>query len=232
VRPMAPAFGARARGWRPRAALLPLAWLAMLDAMNGCATPKKPTIAPTAATSPERTAVQPPASAEPVTATPSEALTPNEGGPATSLGPISSKTTPKTDPTWAACYQKVKSSGVDPARDVAALASACQAATKMKLVGSTMAGKQSASDPPQSYPLRAEAEHCYRVYAQADAHIEDLHVAIEDSAGIVAAQDSAAAGAVVASRDGAVCFKEGDAAAVVVSVGRGGGAYALQVWGD
>lgn len=230
---MAPAFGARARCWRARAALLPPLWLAMMNTMTGCATPKKPAIAPTAATFPGPTsAVQPLASAEPRIAASIAAPAPNQGDPAPSLGPISSKTTPKTDATWAACYQKLKSRGVDPARDVATLASACQAATKMKLVGSTIVGKQSASDPPQSYPLRAEAEHCYRVYGQADLHIEDLHLAIEDSAGIVAAQDSTATGAVIASRDGAVCFKESDTAAVVVSVGRGGGTYALQVWGD
>ena len=205
----------------------------MLIVMTDCATPRKPAVTAATATTPERTAVPPSAPAEPPTALPNEALaSSNESALAPELGPISSKTTPKTDATWAACYQKLKSKGVDPARDVAMLASACQAATKMKLVGSTIAGKQSDSDPPQSYPLRAEAQHCYRVFAQADAHIEELRVAIEDSSGSVAAQDSAAGGAVVVTRDGAICFREGDAAAVVVSVGHGGGTYALQVWGD
>jgi hypothetical protein len=32
--------------------------------------------------------------------------------------------------------------------------------------------------------------------------------------------------------DGAVCFKSADDATVVVSIGAGSGAYALEVWGD
>ncbi len=242
--PMGRAFGACARTqslvvrraalsplWRLTTDLLPRAWLVMLIGTPGCTTPRKPAVAPTVAASPAPTAVQLSASAEPLTAAPNGALIPNEG-PVPALGPISSKATPKTDATWVACYEKLKSKGVDPAREVATVASACQVATKMKLMGSTIAGKQNDSDPPQSYPLRAEAPHCYRVYALADAHIEDLHVAIEDSAGIVAAQSSGAGEPVAVSRDGAVCFKEGDAAAVVVSVGRGGGTYAFQIWGD
>ena len=147
------------------------------------------------------------------------------------LGPISSKATPKTQRSWAACLETMKTKGVDPAREVATLAHACAPVTQMKLVSKTLAGKQSDADPPQSYPFQAEAKRCYRVYAQADGHIETLNVAIEDSAGVAAGQDSAGSTSVVL-RDGAVCFKESDAATVVVSVGRGGGAYALQVWGD
>ena len=124
---MARAFGACERGWRPTTAPLPLAWLATLIGITGCATPKKPAIDPTTATSPERTAVRPSASAKPLTPPPSVALaSPHESTSVQELGPISSKTTPKTDATWVACYEKLKSKGGDPAREVATVANACQ----------------------------------------------------------------------------------------------------------
>jgi len=118
------------------------------------------------------------------------------------------------------------------AKDVAAMAKACAKETKMKIVGQTIAGKQGDQDPPQSYPLKAEANHCYRVYAQAAEGIKDLDLAIKDSAGAVAGEDSTDDASPVVMEDGAVCFKEKDAATVVVSVGMGGGAYALQIWAD
>ena len=109
---------------------------------------------------------------------------------------------------------------------------ACQKATKMKEIGKTFKGKQADKDPPQSFPLKAKAGHCYRAYAQAAEGIKDLDLAIKDSTGAIAGEDSTDDPSPVVFEDGAVCFKEDDAATVVVSVGMGSGAYAVQVWGD
>jgi hypothetical protein len=174
---------------------------------------------------------QPPA-APTQTAAPELRAASQESAVAPELGPISSKAAPKIDPSWTACAETMKSKGLDPVREVAALSSACAAVTHMKLVSKTLTGKQSDADAPQSYPFQADANRCYRVYAQADGRIESLNVAIVDSAGIVTGQGSSAGSTVIVLRDGAVCFKESGAATIVVSVGRGGGAYALQVWGD
>jgi hypothetical protein len=95
----------------------------------------------------------------------------------------------------------------------------------MKPLGKTIIGKQTDADPPQSYPFPAEANHCYRVYVDAEPGIQDIEVVIDDSAGIAAGQGSSGGPPVV-------CFKERDAATVAVSVGRGGGVYALQIWSD
>jgi hypothetical protein len=102
----------------------------------------------------------------------------------------------------------------------------------MKLFGKTVTARQNDSEAPQSFPLPAQAQHCYRVYVQGEAGIADLHVAIEDSEGAVAGQDFADGPRVVVPKDGAVCFEAAGSANVVVSVGRGGGAYSLQIWGD
>ena|SRR5882672_5291904 len=146
--------------------------------------------------------------------------------------PGSTKASKKTEAAWASCHQTYAAKQKDVAKDVAAMAKACAKETKMKIVGQTIAGKQGDQDPPQSYPLKAEANHCYRVYAQAAEGIKDLDLAIKDSAGAVAGEDSTDDASPVVMEDGAVCFKEKDAATVVVSVGMGGGAYALQIWAD
>jgi len=120
----------------------------------------------------------------------------------------------------------------DPSRDVEAMAKACAKVTKMTLVGKTLTGKQGDQDPPQAFPLTAEANHCYRVYAQASEGIKDLDLAIKDGAGAVAGEDSTDDASPVIAPDGAVCFKEADSATIVVSVGLGKGTYAIQVWKD
>ena len=70
------------------------------------------------------------------------------------------------------------------------------------------------------------------MYAQAAETIKDLDLAIKDSAGAIAGEDSTDDPSPVVLEDGAVCFTESDSATVVVAVGMGTGAYAVQVWGD
>jgi hypothetical protein len=99
-------------------------------------------------------------------------------------------------------------------------------------VGKPFTGRQSDQDAPQSFPLKAEANHCYRVYAQAADGIKDLDLAVKDSAGAIAGEDSTDDPSPVVLEDGAVCFTEADSATIVVAVGMGKGAYAVQVWSD
>lgn len=160
---------------------------------------------------------------------PSEAAS---AAPAPATKPGSTKASAKNDPAWAACHQNFKPKGKDKdvSKDVAALAKSCAKATKLKQLGKTITGKQSDSGPPQTYPLKAQANHCYRIYAQAGDGIKDLDIAIKDSTGAVAGEDSTDSPTAIVLDDGAVCFKEADAADIVVSVGSGSGAYALQIW--
>jgi hypothetical protein len=144
--------------------------------------------------------------------------------------PTSTIAATKTDATWAGCHQSFKAKNKDVAKDVAAMAKACEAATHMKLVGKTLTGSQADSDVPQTFPLEAQEGHCYRVYAQAADSIQDLDVVVKDSAGIMVGQDSTNDPSPVVLEDGAVCFHKADKATIVVSVGMGKGAYALQIW--
>jgi hypothetical protein len=152
--------------------------------------------------------------------------------PAPPPNPGSVKATAKIEPTWATCHQHYEAKDKEVSRDVASMAKACAKVTKMRLVGATLGGRQGDQDAPQTFPLNAEANHCYRVYAEAGEGIKDLNLAIKDSTGAIAGEDSTDDTSPVILEDGAVCFKETDVASVVVSVGMGKGAYALQIWTD
>lgn len=152
--------------------------------------------------------------------------------PAPPSNPPSTKATVKNDAAWAACHAHYEAKKKDVSKDVQAMAAACAKVTKMKLVGAALTGKQGDQDPPQTFPLKAEANHCYRVYAQASEGIKDLDLAIKDSLGALAGEDSTDDPSPVILEDGAVCFQQADNATIVVSVGLGKGTYAIEVWKD
>jgi hypothetical protein len=201
-----------------------------LAIVSSCAAPKPPQASAPAAVS------RPAPPAEPsihlalldagTDLPPLSALPPPEGRP------ISRKATGKVMADWSGCRPTHENAAASPAASVTTFARACAATTRMKLVGATLTGSQTAADAPQSFPFAATAGRCYRVYFRAEAGVQDVHVALEDSAGAVAAEDWSADPAAVVMHDGAVCFEQDDAASVVVSIGRGAGSYALQIWSD
>jgi|HubBroStandDraft_4_1064222.scaffolds.fasta_scaffold26807_2 hypothetical protein len=198
---------------------------------GGEAPPPSAPPAPSASAAPSAApaaSAAPPASAS--AAPPAE--TASAAPPPAPTTPASTKVTTKNDPAWAGCHQSYEAKNKEVVKDVAAMAKSCAAVTKMKEVGKPFKGKQADKDTPQSFPLKAKANHCYRVYAQAAEGIKDLDLAIKDSTGAIAGEDSTDDPSPVVFEDGAVCFKEDDAATVIVSVGMGSGAYAVQVWGD
>jgi hypothetical protein len=138
----------------------------------------------------------------------------------------------KSDPAFRGCHASFRAAGKDVARNVAAIAGGCAKATRMKPVASVIVAEQSDGQPPQSYPFKATSHRCYRVYVQASTSVLDFDVAIRDSTGAILDQHAAGASGAVLPEDGAACFAVDDTASVVFSVGRGGGAYALQIWGD
>jgi hypothetical protein len=209
----------------------------VLGGLGACRGAAQPPVAPlpgpstsaAAATPATRAAAAPTATATaaaPPTAVPPEAPV----APPPSAG--STKVTVKNDPAWAGCHRTYDAKMKDVSRDVDAMARGCAKVTKMTLVGKALTGKQGDQDPPQAFALTAEANHCYRVYAQSSDGIKDLDLAIKDSTGAIAAEDSTDDPSPVIVEDGAVCFKEADAATLVVSVGLGKGNYAVEIWKD
>jgi hypothetical protein len=151
-----------------------------------------------------------------------------ESAAAAPSNPGSTKATAKSDPSWVACHSSFKPKGKSQAADVAALAKGCAKATKMKMI---KAAASKAGDA-QTWPLKAKANKCYRVYVQGAEGVKGFDAVIKDSTGAVAGQATGDGSTAVVLDDGAVCFKEADSATVAVSVKSGGGAYAVQIWGD
>ena len=141
--------------------------------------------------------------------------------------PPSRKAFQKHDAAYAACAHDKASDA-----DLLSRAKACAAATKMHQMGEPLLGKQADNEPPQKFSLKAEANKCYRLYAEAQGGIKDLDVMIMDSNGNVVAGDGASALSPVVGEDSVVCFKESDNASIMVSVGQGSGTWALQIWSD
>jgi hypothetical protein len=166
----------------------------------------------------------PPAAAN-TAADPTEALI-----PAGSAGSV--KADRMTSPRYSGCHSSYKMATQTVATEVVQMAQGCAAATKMHPLGPPFQGNQSASSAPQSFPFKAIASHCYRVYGAAVTGIKDLDLVLKDSTGAVAGEDSTDDPTPVVLEDGVVCFKENDDATIVASVGDGSGAFALQVWSD
>jgi hypothetical protein len=162
------------------------------------------------------------------------------GASASSLGafvpPVattsSTKATLKLSSAWAHCHDSFVVASPDPRAEVARLAKGCADATKMRRVGEPFAGEQTASDKPQTFKWKAQAGHCYRAYGAGVPAIKNLDILLDDSLGVVLAQDGNDDGAPVVLDSGAVCFKVDDDAALIVSVGDGAGAFAIELWVD
>ncbi len=178
--------------------------------------------------------------AAPATAPGAAAPAPASGADAPQPASASALTTTKTDDAWASCHQRYQGAGRefrkaeknrDVVREVAEMAEGCKAVTKLQLVGRTMSG-EGAEKATQSFPIDAKANHCYRVYAQSTDDVLDLDVVVKDSAGEVVGQDSTDDPSPVVDEDGAVCFTRDDKASAVVTIDKGKGKWALQIWSD
>jgi hypothetical protein len=130
------------------------------------------------------------------------------------------------------CHDLFVPRGTDVGAEVARLAGGCAAASRMHRVGAPFVGEQSATGKPQTFHWMARGGHCYRAFGAAAASIKNLDLLMVDSNGIALGQDSGDDGAPVVLDAGAVCFKVDDDASIIVSVGDGEGAFAVEVWSD
>jgi hypothetical protein len=144
----------------------------------------------------------------------------------------STKATLRLNSTWAKCHEAFSVGTGDPSSEVARLAEGCREVTRMHRVAEPFTGQQGAADKPQTFKWKARKDHCYRAYGAGARGIKNLDLLIVDGAGVALGQDGSDDGAPVVLDTGAICFKEDDDAAVVVSVGDGNGAYAVEVWED
>lgn len=108
-----------------------------------------------------------------------------------------------------------------PAAALKQLADACQ----LTVTSPAFAGTLGDGDRAKSWPFRAKKGQCYRLVVAHEATLQDVVVLLRDSQGAVAAIGPE----VAVPAGGKVCFDADDDATVLVSVGTGRGAFAVQV---
>lgn len=143
----------------------------------------------------------------------------------------SKKASKRVHPEWASC-SAAHAPSADLDAEVTSLAKACQAITKMHPVGALLKNTQAQGAPAQSFKLKAEANHCYRLYAASAPTIKNMEILITDSEGGLAVEARTDAPRAIVLEDGAICFTAADDAQIKVSIGAGEGSYAVQVSGD
>jgi hypothetical protein len=153
------------------------------------------------------------------------------GEPPLPTKPDSDKVTWKQDPAFAKCHNDVKT-GADLVAGVTAMANGCAGAMKLHQIGQTTTDVFKNLDPAHPIPLHAEAGKCYRVYGLSEDALQDLDIAITDSAGKSCAEDGSDSPDAVVLEDGMVCFTVADDVKVNVAAGNGSGKYAVQIWGS
>jgi hypothetical protein len=132
----------------------------------------------------------------------------------------------------AACAAAFKPQPGDLGAEVQKLGKGCADATTMKAVGAVLSGTQARGAVAQTFKLKAEANHCYRVYGVTAPSVKNIEVLVVDSDGFAAYEARSDQPRVLATDDGAICFKSADDSSLLVSVGAGDGAFALQIWSD
>jgi hypothetical protein len=146
--------------------------------------------------------------------------------------PDSDKVTWKKEASPKNCHQAPKAGDLTP--QTTAIATACVDATKMHQVGTPTAGEGQASSSTmvKSIPLAAKANHCYRIFGLAEAAVTDFDIAVMDSAGKLAGEDTKDGSDAIVLEDGAICFKTDDTASVNTAVASGKGKWAVEIWSD
>lgn len=128
------------------------------------------------------------------------------------------------------CYRMFRPTG-NAKNDLAQMTTSCGPPNAMKPVSAVFEGKQSQSDPIARFTFRGELGRCYRIFAASDSGIEDLDMAVLDASHSVVGHDTNEDAFPILNPDGPLCVTRQGDYTVLVSVERGSGNYAVQVWG-
>jgi hypothetical protein len=132
---------------------------------------------------------------------------------------------------WETCYSSFTPAG-DAEGDLARLVRDCGTTGGMRAITTVKIGTQSAQDPVDRYAFQvSSSDKCYRIYAAGDSAVKDLDLLLRGPAGEpVVADVTHDAWPVLPPRE-PVCFTAPGLYMLEVSVYKGAGRYALQVWG-
>ncbi len=132
---------------------------------------------------------------------------------------------------WETCYSSFAPTG-DAEADLGRLVRDCGTTGGMRAITKVKVGSQSAQDPVDRYAFQVPAaDKCYRVYAVGDSTVKDLDLLLRGPAGTSMVADITHDSWPVLPPREPVCFPEPGLYMLEVSVYKGAGRYALQVWG-
>ena len=129
-----------------------------------------------------------------------------------------------------ACRARFRPTG-DVRRDLEAMTALCGPPNAMHAVTPVLDGTQSAADPIARFSFTGETGRCYRVFSAAEPGVADLDLAVLDPDQAVVGHDTADDAFPVLNPDGPLCLTKPGRYELLVSVERGAGRYALQIWG-
>jgi hypothetical protein len=158
------------------------------------------------------------------------ASNPKAPGTVEPAGTTSESEEPSKSP-WEACYSNFAPAG-DAEGDLTRLVRDCGPTGGMRAVTPVRIGTQSSEDPVDRYTFEVPSPgKCYRVYAAGESSIEDLDLLLRGPARDHFVADVTHDSWPVLPPREPVCFTEPGSYMLEVSVYRGRGRYALQVWG-
>ena len=128
------------------------------------------------------------------------------------------------------CYATFRPVG-DPHEDLAQMTALCGPPNQMKPVTPVLEGSQSETDPITRYTFQGETGRCYRIFAASGNSVQDLDMAVLDPEQAVVGFDTNEDAFPILNPDGPLCLTKPGTYPVLVSVERGSGPYAIQVWG-
>ena len=128
------------------------------------------------------------------------------------------------------CYQGFRPTG-NIEHDLAQMTSMCGPPNSMKPVSPVFQGNQTQKDPIARYTFRGEMGRCYRIFSASDRTIQDMDMAMLDPDKNVVGHDTNEDAFPMLNPDGPFCLTRPGLYTVLVSVEKGAGRFALQVWG-
>jgi len=132
---------------------------------------------------------------------------------------------------WESCYGTFSPAGDAPG-DLSRLVRDCGPTGGMRAITVVRSGEQSEDDAIDRYTFEVpSAGHCYRVYAAGDGAVKDLDLLLRGPSGNAVASDLTHDSWPVLPARHPACLSEPGLYMLEVSVFKGSGHYALQVWG-
>jgi hypothetical protein len=128
------------------------------------------------------------------------------------------------------CYLGFHATG-NAERDLAQMTSLCGPPNAMKPVTGVIRGNQSNREPIARFTFRGEIGRCYRIFSASERGVFDMDMAMLDPEKNVVGHDTNEDAFPMLNPDGPFCLTRPGVYTVLVSVEKGAGSYALQVWG-